>query len=241
MPHAGPDWGTYAPVSTIYSIQDLGELAARLGSIVTFDRRGNVFFVDDFESGIECWYYSGSPGYTVLWSPAQHKSGGFSLELTPPVGANNYAYAYRFFPYPSKSRLGTEISFNLGGWIQELDFEVRVYDGVYWYQPYIRFFPETKTWQYHGDDGLYHDLSPTTGLIVGVMFHTFKLVYDLVTGKYARLIIDTTTFDMSALNMYKTDAPGELPSTSLLCRVIDSTTYLSKEWLDDLILTQNEP
>jgi len=33
----------------------LAELATRLGSIVTYDRKGEVIFCDDFEDGIDAW------------------------------------------------------------------------------------------------------------------------------------------------------------------------------------------
>ena len=65
MGHGYPDYGTQGPVSTVHSIQDLGELAVRLGSIVTFDRRGNVLWLDGFDSGIGAWSKGGNVNYSV--------------------------------------------------------------------------------------------------------------------------------------------------------------------------------
>ncbi|GAI06639.1 unnamed protein product, partial [marine sediment metagenome] len=44
MIHGHADYGAGAPGKTIYSMLDVGELAARLGSPVTSDRAGNVMW-----------------------------------------------------------------------------------------------------------------------------------------------------------------------------------------------------
>jgi len=239
MPHAGPDWGTYAPVSTIYSIQDLGELAARLGSIVTFDRRGNVIFMDNFDDGIEPWSYGGTSGYSVRWSPYQYKSGGFSIELTTPAVAGKNAWIERYFPYPSKSRLGIEMSVNKNYRVNQIDFYFEIYDGSDLYEPYIRLIG--NTWSYLGDDLNYHNLGSAGDLMNDIMFHTFKLVFDLTTGKFVRLIVDTTTFDLSTFTIYKINSSS---SPSLFINfAITSMAYAeaAQAWVENLILTQNEP
>ena len=240
MPHAGPDWGTYAPVSTIYSIQDLGELAARLGSPVTFDRRGNIIFMDNFDSGIEPWWIGGNPtGWTGRWSPDQYKSGGFSLELTTKAAAGASVYAQCYFPYPSKSRLGVEICFNHNYQVKQADFNIEIYDGSYLYEAYIRLIDDT--WYYQGDDHEYHALSPTTDLMTDIMFHTLKLVFDLTTGKYVRLIVDTTVFDLSNFIIYKVDSSSS-PSFYIYYEITARESAAAAQvWIDNLILTQNEP
>ena len=44
-----PDYGMYAALENMGNLVDYGELATRLGSIVSFNREGNVIFWDDFE------------------------------------------------------------------------------------------------------------------------------------------------------------------------------------------------
>jgi len=59
--HGTPDWGVTAGARTVYQMTDLGELAVRLGSIVTHDRRGDVIFLEDFEEGMGRWRFPRTP------------------------------------------------------------------------------------------------------------------------------------------------------------------------------------
>jgi hypothetical protein len=240
MPHAGPDWGTYAPVSTIYSLQDLGELAARLGSIDTFDRRGNVIYIENFESGLGLWGISGTtPGYSGRWCPDFHRSGGFCVELNTAAAAGAAVDIEGYLPYPSKSRLGIELHFNHTARVAKAEFLIEVYDGVNLYEAYIQLVG--STWQYWGDDHAWHNLSPTTDLMTNQIFHAFKLVFDLTTGKFVRLIVDTTIFDLSTHNIYKTGS-SNAPCIYFIYEITSSIfAQAAYAWLDDLILTQNEP
>jgi len=240
MPHGGPDWGTVGPIGTIFTIEDLGELAARLGSPDTFDRRGNVIFIDNFDSGIEPWWIGGNPaGWAGRWCPDQHRSGGFSLELTTKAEAGASAYAERYFPYPSKSRLGVEMHFNHNFRVKEAEFLIEVYDGENLYEVYIQLVGDT--WQYWGADHAYHDLDPTTDLMPDLMFHTFKLVFDLTTGEFAHLIIDTTVFDLAKYKMYSIGSDSA-PAIYIHYEITaDVFAQAAQAWIDDLILTQNEP
>lgn len=240
MPHGGPDWGTEGPLGTIFTIQDLGELAARLMSPDTFIRTGNVTFIDNFDSGIEPWWVGGGPvGWAGRWCPDQHRSGGFSLELTTKAEAGAKANAYRYFPYPSKSRLGIEMHFNHNYRVKQAEFLTEIYDGENLYEAYIQLV-DTR-WQYWGDDHAWHDLTPTTDLMTDIMFHAFKLVFDLTTKKFVSLIIDTTVFDLSTYKMYSVGSG--LPPSFYIYYQITAMAFDEKAqaWIDDLILTQNEP
>jgi len=52
MPRGHPDYGQAGPTSLIATVPDLGELAARLGSNNTWDRRGFILWYDDFEASV---------------------------------------------------------------------------------------------------------------------------------------------------------------------------------------------
>jgi len=67
MAHGTPDWGVTASKKTIYSLHDMGELAVRLGSIVSFDRRGDVIFSDSFQNGLGKVYASGVGAGFECW------------------------------------------------------------------------------------------------------------------------------------------------------------------------------
>jgi len=82
MAHGQPDYGMYTLANTIYRLTDMGELAARLGSINTYDRRGDVIFLDSFESGLTAWSPSSACTGSDLVQSAKHaRSGGFSAKF----------------------------------------------------------------------------------------------------------------------------------------------------------------
>jgi len=242
MAHGHPDYGAGAPTTTIYTIQDMAELAARLGSIVTFDRRGNVILLDDFESGIEGWEVDSSPaGYAVSWSPERHRGGGFSLKLVTNDTEDAYAGVYKGYPYPKPSRLGFEVSFIYGEYIKYFEFKNDVRDSTDQYMAYVRFVPDTNRWQYWSLAEAWVNLSPAYDLMqLQRIFHTIKLVVDMTTGKYVHLIVDDHTFDMSGLSMWTASAPGN-PVLYTTIHAYTRSNDAAYTYVDDFIATINEP
>lgn len=245
MAHGGPDWGTEGPLSTIYSIQDLGELAARLGSIDMFDRRGNVFCLDSFDDGIEQWASGGNPaGWTAEWSAYHHKSGGFSAKLAPKAADDATVYMNRVIGYPAKSRIGIELAFITSKRLKQYDLTVDTLTGETLYTPYIRCVQDIGAfwadWQYLGSDNLYHNLTPRWAHEVYTTFHILKLVFDLITEKYVSLVVDTIRYDLSGHDLWHT-ADGSAPIITAQYMVTNGTALETQSYIDDFIATQNEP
>ena len=71
-------------------------------------------------------------------------------------------------------------------------------------------------------------------------FHNIKLVADLVSGKYVRLLINNTEWDMSAYNFSKVNS-----TLAARCRATfqlhDVDGYAFTCWQDDFVYTINEP
>ncbi|GAH53184.1 unnamed protein product, partial [marine sediment metagenome] len=185
MAHGQPDFGIYAAKKTVSGLADLGELAARLGSIVTFDRRGDIVWFDDFEGEVDKWYQepSGTDAAIVV-SPDAARNGSFSAKLTTGDEVNDFATIIHYLPYPVTSRVGFEISFNVENDLSELIFSQRLYDGSYEHYARLRYLPATDVLQYLDSEAEWQDL--VTGLVLWAAtyaFHTVKLVIDLDTHK----------------------------------------------------------
>lgn len=249
MPHGGPDWGTLGPISTIYTIEDMAELAVRLGSIVTFDRRGNVVWLDDFEGGINCWRagYQGT-GAGVASSAESVRNGAFSAKLTPGNAEDDYAWAGHYCPYPVVSKVGFEISFALDDDTPLLDPELKatsfthtLRDGSYYHYAELQYLSADRKLQYRDENLAWQDLA--TNLLLHTyktLFHTVKLVIDLSTQKYVRAILDNVEYDMSTLSYYYTSGTSAAYWWQGVRAIARKTTNPSV-YVDDAILTQNEP
>lgn len=242
MAHGHPDHGPSASVSTVYSLQDLGELAVRLGSPVSFDRRGNVVWFDDFESGIQKWYqYHLGTGSGVEISAEAARNGAFSAKLTTGNLVTQYAQIAHYGPYPVVSKIGLEASFAYDDDLQYLEFAISNNDGSYSHFAALRYYPASDKLQYWGSDDDWHDLATGLDLIDEIYaFHTIKLVIDPSTQKYVRAILNDVEYDMSALSY------GYLPEvlTPYAMQRITACTGVNDNisaYIDDVIVTQNEP
>ena len=112
MAHGTPDFGITAGARTTHQLDDLGEHAVRLGSIDAYDRRGDVYFFDDFEA-IRPRYAVSAPdtGAGVGYNPDQAKSGIASLMLTAGSDGGRVTSVETYTPGVAPSRIGLEVSF----------------------------------------------------------------------------------------------------------------------------------
>ena len=200
MAHGHPDWGISQPRKTVYPVTDLAELAARLGSINTFDRRGDTVWMDDFEDNINKWNYSGSgTGWAVALSTDQALHGAKSAKLTTGNAVTNSTYIAKHHPLPVSSRLGLEISFTTDTSLSYIQFGLAYSTGTSYREASIRYIPgEPGSLQYKDETGIWTEFATTTLPDVQSLFHTIKIVADLSSHKYTRVLLDNTEYDLSA-------------------------------------------
>ena len=107
--HGAPDYFQYRRDAVTFPLADLAELAAKLGAVRSFDGRGDVAWVDSFESGLIHWAAVGAPaGFTAIPSILYAEHGGLSAKLTPAgLGANQVELEHSL-PYRSSGLLGFE-------------------------------------------------------------------------------------------------------------------------------------
>lgn len=238
MPHGQPDFGMYQLAKTIYRLSDMGELAVRLGSIVRFDRRGDVIFLEDFEGALNRW--------TVAYGDAEISSdyslsGSFSCKLTPPA-VNEGSTALGKYVFPTVlSKVGIETTLLLHsdvdlvtiGMVHTVGEVTRVY--------HIRYSISAQTLGYQTGVDEWTQFSSGLRLSNGTRpWHVFKLVVDLTANKFQRLLIDGATYDISSLD----PRVGELAVEDSVNAVIAGeriAALTGSMYVDNAIITQNEP
>lgn len=254
-----PDYAALKPVGTVpvgpvYTSTDIAELAARLGSIDTFDRRGNVIWLDDFESslaGMICYAYASLPAYTdgeIVISNETARNGAFSCKLTTPDGVGESASIAEVLPNPVLSKIGFEASFTIdeGEEADYIKFTIDHYDGTGRYLAFVKYYVATGDLKLNTGPAIVPEVE--TVIVSGLnlyalkqLFHTIKLVIDTATHKYVRVILDETTYDISAYSLPSGPAAGLAPQTDF--EVLSKTAVAAhiSNFVDDVILTQNEP
>lgn len=199
MPRGQSDFGLYAIKDVGATVSDVGELAARLGSIVTYDKRGDVVDFDAFEEPILGWLPYISAGCSIKLTSDNFWSGCQAVHLQTDNTVGHIAYIQREYPLKGSKRLGFECSFGKFGtsndlsWWIEYDDTVKAYDASILLNPLLR-----KVYRLSG--GVFVEIADTGRFLAAKFaFHTLKLVADFATGEWVRLMLDFTTWDLSGL------------------------------------------
>ncbi|KKK96081.1 hypothetical protein LCGC14_2666380 [marine sediment metagenome] len=236
-----PDWGAQSSQATVHEVTDLGELAVRLGSIVTHDRRGDVIWFDGFEDGLVKWATATfGTGAAVDLSLTKARNGLFAARLVAGSDGGLSARIDKTIPFPVLSPMGAEFSFQLQQNIDNLEFIFDLFDGVDVTQYLITWSDVANNLLYQDSAGVDQVFASDVSLsITDTLFHTMKLVVDMENKVYARLIIDNTTYlltDIAALAIADVTTPAVRVRMNLIGRAGDNDLI----YVDDVILTQNE-
>jgi len=242
MVHTLPDYTTKYKMATIFGQIDTGELAARLGSIDTFDRRGNVVWMDDFEGPILKWdVIAVGTGAAVVLDTTYVKNGSQSVKLTTGDAVGNYAEISRSLSLPVETRLGLEASFTSTDHLSYYYFSLAIYDGSLEHIARITYKPPT--------DILEARDSPTTSKTIASalklyplegLFNTIKFVIDYSTKKYVRCILNEVEYPIPTVT-YATATNYTTPYAKLIIHIVTGYNSNQSMYLDNVIFTQNEP
>jgi len=230
-------------MATIFEQIDDAELAARLGSINTFDRRGNVVFMEDFEGSTLSWFsYGNVPPAGGYLSNKRYRSRSQSCRMFCPDSAGNYGYIVTNTMLTTLSKTGLEVSFATNDHCDTIDLRLSIYTGGKRYVSYIRVALSLGKIQYVSS------IDPTTvwtDVITGITFdeityswYTLKFVVDPVTGYWTRLLFGNQTEDMSDKAIVTETTGGEKIGLSMRAYTDGDSMEC---YFDNVIITQNEP
>lgn len=232
------------PIDVWGNVNSIGnaELAARLWSINTYDRRGNIVFMDNFDEPVLKWNpITVGDGSSIALSTLYSRVAGNSVKLAVGTGADFYAVIYKYLPLPLKTKLGVEASFTIPSNIDRLGITVDIYTG--------NEFHESGFFYSRTDELLYVNLAAGNHIVdtainpyaSNYLFHNMKLVIDYDTNKYMRVLFDHKEYDISDV-AYGVTVPHPW-GTSLVIALwaINNNVGTPVVYADDVICTQNEP
>jgi hypothetical protein len=220
----------------------MGELAARLGSIVTYDRRGDVVFYDDFSCGLSGWYTFStpdSPEPRIVAYPAVR--GRYAVRIETCATNGETSYLVRNIPHPALSRIGLEVAFIPTS-------------GTYWFMISLlrctgTTMFEYSAWYEHATGKVWIGALGGNWILVGTPgvqstfynnFVSMKLVVDLLAGRFTRLLFNQHRYDVSGYSSYSVSNPT--PAVlGVRLMLLNWANSMSMVYVDDVIVTQNEP
>lgn len=180
------------------------ELAARLGSLVRFDRRGSLLYAESFEHGKQQWTLGGSgSGYAFGLAADVALTGGYSLRLTAPLSSVNYVLAQRLDPYFLATSFGASILYYLPDPCTWLELELHIFDGAHLSHITVRLDYANSKIKVYNQAGAWVEVAayiPTEMWLPN--FRYLKIVGDVAAGKYIRLLSDDAEYDLSAVGLH---------------------------------------
>ncbi len=242
MVHTLPPWTSKWRMATIFGQIDQGELAARLKSINTFDRRGDTVFMEDFEAPTLTWTTVAiGTGASVALSAASYKSGSQSLKLTPGSTTTWHASATKLLALPVQSRLGFECSFSADDNTSYFSLGSSMYDGTTRYIQGILYDHANDHIDYYNSGGTYTEIASGIKFKTSiVMFMPLKVVIDYATGEYVRLMFGDTEYNLSGIPLWS-GASANNPYCGMEVRHVGTAGNNPISYVDNVIITQNEP
>ncbi len=242
MPRGAPDYSNVNVAAPLHRLDDLGEAVVRLGSIVTHDRAGRVVFLDKFEYGLSDWQIalSGTDAEICLVS-TPFRSGPFSVRFTAGSDASRQAKLFRKFPYPQLGKYGLEFSWKPESHTSIVAGKLIKHDDTYDREFAFRYILDDQTLSIRDSDGVWQTIDD--GLYLDYQyapFHTFKIVGDLETLEFVRLIVNENVYTDLPYYAYPY-AADDGPNVRVDIIVNGDEGFNGFSYIDDVILTQSEP
>ncbi|MCL5026638.1 MAG: hypothetical protein M1531_09140 [Chloroflexi bacterium] len=219
------------------------ELAVRLGSISKYNRLGQVYWDESFEYGLQRVVTATSgAGSSVTQSNLASRSGAYAAKLTVGATVGNYARVSAQLQPPPLGKWGIECSFTTYFHLYPLTFLISYRNGTINIIGEIQYDFNAQTLKYRNSDGTYTTLASNIILYSQIpLFHTIKLIVDMTTQQYVRVLLNGNTYDMAGIGMH---APGDVGAswvTLEITSVQGAGGSVDTNYIDDLIFTANEP
>lgn len=242
LPLDMPDDYPWLPGSGKAQVGDLGELAVRLGSPVSYDRRGAVYWFDEFESGLSPWLIQlGGTGSSVVIVNAPTFSGDMSCQITGGSdGAERGGIVKRLAP-ALLTTYGLEFTFSVKSDVERVFISFQYNDATKRYVGAFQANVVDAKISYLDDTYAWADLQ---AFVIADddehLFYTFKLVVDMVSKKYVRVMINQTEIDISDKALYST-ADVTVPRIEIAIYVVNDTGDNGICFVDNAVVTVGDP
>jgi len=218
----------------------VAELCARLGCISTFERNGNVFFMESFEEGtLNKWEnYAVHQDSEVSISSDRARTGYNSCKLTAGGVPAAWAGLYHYHSVPVINRIGYEVSFTMSADISNILFGIIIFDGTLIHFGMIRYYRPSDKLQYYDPLKNWQDIATIDLKNYDYLFHTLKFVIDTSTKKILRVVLNNIKYTLNA--DYRTEASTDAAYTKYIIQLWSDGEHTQSVYIDDVILTYNE-
>lgn len=242
MPHGAPDDSNIVKTKAVYVLDDMAELAVRLGSPDLSDRRGDVLFATDFRDGLSGLEYNlEGEGASLALETGHQRSGAYCLKLTAGSDGLRRIEVWANAPATALSSRGIEFAFSVGADLERWEWWIAMSLGGLERTAAIRYDHVNSLVEYADVAGTWVTLAAPVSLwATDWCEHTAKMVADFSTLTYVRFILDREVYSLVDIPIYH---GGALAARSdfYQVRMVSTIGNNAVGRLDSFIGTQNEP
>lgn len=234
------DWGKIKKGDHVSAVADLGELAVRLGSINSFDRRGDVYWMDSFEYGVAGWAVVSSPaGGSGAQSTSFARHKGNSLKMTTPAAVGGVVGVQHYEALAFAGKTGWEVGLMSEGELLFFELMIDILDGSRNWRAYVRLDIVGQKWEYEDSGGDWQTVATGVSFTeVETLFNLIKLVIDVTEHEFVRLLFNIDEWGLGGIAMRDMGATSGV-YTRFWPRLIADEAIAC--YLDPAIITLNEP
>lgn len=237
-----PDYYKYLPNSNRFSLQDLGELAARLGSVHVFDRRGEIIFYEVFNQGLGGWFVNSSGAGSSISLNATHVYRfPYTAKLVCGTSGTKFAAIQKRMGGVNTARIGLEICWALEFGDYLIRAGVDVNNGMDNFRVEFDYNANTHEWRItdeNGDQQVIFNKSMEIGS--SFVFVPVKIVADINTRHYVRMLISDDEVDISNYGLFVSPGGTAVNYSVSVTNLGDGSTN-TELYIAAIILTANEP
>lgn len=237
-----PDWGGLYNNAVVFPLFDQAELAARLGSVMVYDRRGALLWYDDFTFGLSSveTLVTGTNAAATLSATGCFR-GPFCVRMHCGSEILAHAKLYKAIPLPTLSAYGFAVTATIGTGVDRVYVYLNHDDGTTMYQAVVLVDLTGNVIQIEVPGG-WQTIATGLGFLPRGNYYQFiKLVIDPVSHKYIRLMLNNVAYNISSYAIYESVSSG----TPYLSVEVDFYNWTGGaggfSYVDNLIVTYAEP
>lgn len=217
------------------------ELAARLGSPVTWDWRGQVLWWHDFSTGYQgLQKTTAGTGAAISLSPDYARFGGYSAKLKGGTDGDKYSMLTGQSGNPPSNLLGICTYFFQDPTPNYLKLTVVSLASASLRTAAVRYVFSSGDIDYQDSDGNWQTLDSVPPSSSVYQYHSLKVVADFTNEVYVRALFDTQEFTMGQ-DLYTIAAIGQPDKIGYDVACYADSADNDTCYIDVLILTTSEP
>lgn len=241
MARGAPDYSNVKVGEYSIRLDDMGELAARLGSPLIYDRGGEIVLMDTFKHGLSGWNSEATgTGASVSLTTDYWQTDSFSAKLMGGSDGTRRGSLYRNVALTNMDSIATEVRVIITEDVETFEIDIILYDGTTRYWTVLDYKVSTDELRIMDENNAMQAISgassPNTQ---SYTFNFMKLVLDWENKTYHKVLFNGYKYDVSDY-VISNDIDATAPRVQILVRTISTATKNGYTIVDNIIVTRGE-